>query len=66
MEEQMELKIRGMERCDERKRCAESELLCLSGYVTFLQKRALGLCVRACSLVSSLCRLCVFCVCVLG
>lgn len=50
---------RGEERCDERERCAERELLCLSGYVTLLQMRALGLCVRATSHVSSLCKLCV-------
>lgn len=28
-----------------KKGCAERELLCLSDYITFLQKRALGLCV---------------------
>lgn len=63
MEEQIELKRREMKRYDERERCAERELLSLSGYVTFLQKRALGLCVcmRA-SLMSCLCRVCV-CVC---
>lgn len=65
-----QLKRRGKERYDEREGCAERQLLCLSGYVTFLQKRSLGLfmCMRAISRTSCLFRVCCVrvCVCVWG